>query len=125
MIATLGVIVLGLASRHVYGLFPHALGKYPGDALWALMIFLGLGYLMPSNSIIGNALYAIVISFAVEFSQIYQEPWINAIRNTVLGHLVLGSRFGWLDLLAYTAGVSIGMIAELFSRRLYNCHCRM
>jgi hypothetical protein len=113
LIATIGVIVLGMGSRYIHGLFSLALGKYPGDALWALMIFLGLGYLMPGNSTIKNLAIAIVISFAVEISQLYQAPWINAIRNTTLGHLVLGSGFGWVDFLAYLVGVLIGSVAEL------------
>ncbi len=41
----------------------------------------------------------------VEISQLYQDPWINNIRNTLIGHLILGKGFLWSDLLAYTIGV--------------------
>lgn len=44
------VIALGLASRKLPSLFPSILGKYPGDALWALMVFLGWMFLKPSAS---------------------------------------------------------------------------
>jgi hypothetical protein len=114
----LGVIVVGLASRRFPGLFPAVLGKYPGDALWALMVFFVLGVVLPRNTTRRLGLYALVISFAVEFSQLYQAPWINAIRGTTPGHLVLGSTFSWGDLVAYTAGVSVGIVSEVIARTL-------
>ncbi len=42
------VIALGLASRRYPFLLPAFLGKYPGDALWALMVFCGLAFLFPA-----------------------------------------------------------------------------
>lgn len=111
-LACLAVIVLGLASRRVPGLFPAALGKYPGDALWALMMFAGWGIVLPRASTSRVAMAALLTCFAVEFSQLYQAPWINGIRSTTLGHLVLGSAFHWLDLLAYAIGVLVGVLLE-------------
>ncbi len=113
IILMLFVIGSGLASRKYHGIFPTEFGKYPGDALWALMVFLGLGILQPTASIFGLAVTALCISFLDEFSQLYQAPWINSIRSTTLGHLVLGSTFNWPDLLAYTVGVSCGVLFEI------------
>jgi Protein of unknown function (DUF2809) len=112
---TCAVIALGLASR-TWPLFPAGLGKYPGDALYALMAFCGLGVLMPRGTTGQNAVLALGFCFAVEFSQLYQAPWIKSIRATTLGHLVLGSHFGWLDLAAYAVGVVTGSAAEQLSR---------
>ncbi|GKS88516.1 DUF2809 domain-containing protein [Acidovorax sp. SUPP2539] len=103
-------IALGLASRRWPGvLFPKALGKYPGDALWALMVMFGWACLWPRMALGRLALLALATSFAVEFSQRYQAPWINAIRSTTPGHLVLGSRFNAMDLAAYAVGVVVGL----------------
>ncbi|WP_245589180.1 ribosomal maturation YjgA family protein [Chitinimonas koreensis] len=110
--ACLAVIALGLASRRFPGLFPAALGKYPGDALWALMMFFCWGILLPRASTAKVACAALATAYAVEISQLYQAPWINAVRSTTLGHLVLGSAFHWLDLLAYAIGVSAGAFVE-------------
>ena len=33
---------------------------------------------------------ALLFSYAIEFSQLYQAEWINALRHTALGGLVLG-----------------------------------
>ncbi len=106
--ACLVVIVLGLLSRKNPGMFPTILGKYPGDALWALMVFCIVGFFQPRQSIARQAAYALLISYADECSQIDQAPWINQIRATTIGHLVLGSTFSWFDMLAYTVGVAIG-----------------
>src|SRR5262245_41617631 len=96
--AAMAVIVLGLASRQVSGLFPAALGKYPGDALWALMAFTFWGVALRRESTMRVGAAALATSYAVEFSQLYQATWINTIRGTTIGHLVLGSAFDWLDL---------------------------
>lgn len=118
--ATVLVIALGLASRAYPQFVPEALGKYPGDALWAMMIFFALGAIATRMRTWQLALTALLICFAVEFGQLYQAPWIVSLRAHPLGHLVLGSHFGWVDLLAYTAGVTIAALvdkAALFKRR--------
>jgi len=112
----LAVIAAGLASRRYPWLLPAQLGKYPGDALWALMVLLLVGLARPGWSVGRVAAAALATSFAVEFSQLYQADWINAIRHTTLGHLVLGSTFNALDLLAYAMGVAVGASAELLAR---------
>jgi hypothetical protein len=110
--AALVVMALGLASRKVPGLFPAVLGKYPGDALWALMVFLGWGVVQPTAGTWRLATAAALTACAIELSQLYQAPWIDSIRSTPLGHLVLGSTFFWGDLLAYIAGVAIGALGD-------------
>jgi len=107
------VIAFGMASRRFPFLFPAVLGKYPGDALWAWMVFLGVAFIRPRASTGRLALWAFAISCADEFSQIYQAPWINAIRHTTVGPLVLGSTFSWFDMIAYAVGILIGASLDL------------
>lgn len=109
--ALLLVIAAGLGSRS-FSVFPATLGKYPGDALWALMVLLGMALLRPGMRPHRLALLALAVSWVVELSQLYQVPWINSIRATRFGHLVLGSAFHWLDVLSYAVGVSVGFILD-------------
>ena len=44
---TIIVIILGLSSRKFAFALPELLNDYLGDALWALMIFIGFGFLFP------------------------------------------------------------------------------
>lgn len=118
--ATVAVIALGLASRAYPQYLPAALGKYPGDALWAMMIVFALGAIATRMRTWQLALWSLLICFGVEFSQLLQAPWLVALRAHPLGHLVLGSTFGWGDLIAYTAGVAVAALvdtAALFRRR--------
>jgi hypothetical protein len=117
-VAVLLVVFTGLASRSFPFLFPSSWGKYPGDALWATMVLFGITFLRPSAAPIKLALVALLVSYAVEFSQIYQGAWAKAVRSTRIGHLVFGSGFDWVDLAAYTIGVAVGFILDLglFSR---------
>lgn len=114
------VTALGLLSRRFPQFVPAALGKAPGDVLWALLVFLGFGFLFPAARTGMLALAALVFSFAIEGSQLYHAPWIDAIRDTVPGRLVLGSTFLWSDLVAYTVGVFAGVVAEKGARRIHH-----
>jgi hypothetical protein len=106
------VICSGLASRSDALRLPPLFAKYAGDALWALMVFLGIGFILaPRGTSLVTAL-AVAVSCADEFSQLYHAPWIDTIRRTTLGHLVLGDTFAWGDIAAYVVGIGVGATAE-------------
>ncbi|RYD45767.1 MAG: DUF2809 domain-containing protein [Verrucomicrobiaceae bacterium] len=112
------VVVLGLATRWSRIPFlPDLVKTYGGDTLWALMVFLALGFLFPRARTVTLGMAALAISYSVECSQIYQADWINSIRSTRVGGLILGR--GWVptDLVCYTVGVAIGCIAEAWKHR--------
>ena len=106
------VVAAGLLWRCGFIPLPPVLSKYGGDALWALMVFVGLGYLLPRASTWVVALLALTFSWGVEFSQLYHASWLDAIRATIPGRLVLGSTFNWPDLPAYAVGIAFGAWAE-------------
>ena len=110
--AVFATVAMGLVSRKYPWLFPSVLGKYPGDALWAQMVYWAVGFVFPSASIAKVASYALAVSYADELSQLYQAPWINQMRGTSMGHLVLGSAFSWIDMLSYTVGVGLCTVIE-------------
>lgn len=113
------VIIFGLFLRSRFCPAPPVLEKYGGDALWSVVVFLGLGFLFPRAATFTLALSALTISWAVEFSQLYRAPWLDAVRATLPGKLILGNTFNLPDLPAYAFGVAAAAMAELFrtSRR--------
>ena len=111
-VAILAVITLGLLSRRFLNLLPAALGKYPGDVLWALMVFLGFGFWFRRAPTVVVALAAFAFSVGIEVSQLYHAPWIDSVRATLPGRLVLGSGFAWTDLAAYAVGILVGALIE-------------
>jgi hypothetical protein len=115
----LAVVILGLASRRYPILFPELLGKYPGDALWSLMVYLGWALLKPSAPPYRIAIFTLMTSYLVEGSQLIQAPWLNMIRHTTLGYLVLGTVFSWYDIFSYTVGIILGFYLDrLLIRRI-------
>ena len=89
------------------------LSTYAGDTLWGLMVFLGLCVVLPRAKTKFLLAVALVFSFSIEFSQLYHALWIDEIRNTTLGGLVLGFGFKFSDLVCYSVGISLGAIADL------------
>lgn len=109
----LSVIGLGLASRSQILPLPLFVREYAGDALYAVAAYLTLAFLAPRLSVEKTALLAGVFCFAVEISQLYHAPWIDAIRHWKPGGLVLGFGFLWSDLICYVAGVTLAALAEM------------
>ena len=86
------VVGAGLASRSFPQALPLGLGGYPGDALWALLVFLALAFVKPGSRTSRLAMAALSVSYLVEAAQLYQDPWVNSIRSSTAGHLVLGQQ---------------------------------
>jgi hypothetical protein len=112
-----GVIGIGLLWRSPFISLPPFLTKYGGSAWWSLLVFLGCGFAWSRAKTSTVALFALVIAFAVEFSQLYHAPWIDQIRAIRLGALILGNTFSWADLVAYAVGIFIGAILESILRK--------
>lgn len=108
------VMGLGILSRKFSYILPDLLNTYLGDAIWAAMIYVMVAFVFANKLPKQIAVFSLLFCYAIEVSQLYQAPWINNIRNTTLGALVLGSGFLWSDLLAYVLGVVAVLVIELF-----------
>ncbi|MEB8573782.1 DUF2809 domain-containing protein [Bacillus cereus] len=114
---TIVIIILGLSSRKFAFALPHLLNDYLGDALWALMVFTGFEFLFPKTETKKLAFISLMFCYGIEVSQLYHANWIDSIRATTLGGLVLGYGFLWSDLVAYTIGVGVGILCEVIFRK--------
>jgi hypothetical protein len=101
-------IIIGLLSRH-YTVIP----LFIGDVLWALMVYFIMRFLFIKAGIVRTIIYSLSFCYAIEFSQLYKAPWIDSLRHTLFGRLVLGDTFLWGDLLSYTGGIAIGILINL------------
>lgn len=81
-----------------------------GDVLYAMMMFLNIRFLFIGLSFRNTAFISLSICYLIEFFQLYTAPWIDQIRNTTLGALVLGRGFLWSDMAAYTIGIAICLV---------------
>lgn len=99
------VIPLGLGVRAVR--LPGDVGGPLGDVLWAVELYLVLRVVAPGARPRRTAVWCLVLATLDEASQAIHTPWLDAVRATTLGHLVLGRGFVWLDLLWYALGTGL------------------
>ncbi len=113
------VIALGLASRakSLQPFLPLFIGNYAGDTLYAVMIFFGLAFLRPRAATLTLAALALGFCTLIELSQLYHAVWVDNLRHTRIGGLVLGFGFLWSDLVCYAVGVACGVALEFLLRR--------
>jgi hypothetical protein len=107
LLLTAATVALGLATRRFPGAFPGFVAAYAGDVLWAAMVYLLIAAAWPGASTRRVAMAAGIVSLAVEVGQLYHAPWIDAVRQTRIGGLVLGRGFLWSDLACYAIGVAL------------------
>ncbi|SDQ01005.1 Protein of unknown function [Mucilaginibacter sp. OK268] len=107
-------IISGLLSRQ-FSFIP----LFIGDILWALMVYFIVRFLFVDKPIKFLVIVSLLFCYAVELSQLYKAPWINDLRHTLFGRLVLGDGFLWSDLLCYTIGVALGVwVDKIVSKNL-------
>jgi hypothetical protein len=104
-IAVILTMAAGLASRRFGELLPDFVHEHFGDALWAAMIYFGVRMVWMNRSKELALIVSLIFSWAVECSQMIQTPWLNEVRSTMLGALVLGRGFLVMDLLRYAVGI--------------------
>lgn len=105
------VIGLGLALRF-YGLglgLPAVIVKYGGSVLWATMVDLLLIALLPHLSWRQIGGLALAIAVIVELSRLIHTPWLDSFRLTLAGALLLGRIFSLWNIVAYAAGIIVGI----------------
>jgi hypothetical protein len=113
LIAVILTMIIGLLSRHytVSGDFIH---DYVGDAIWAGMIYLGFRFIQPLIPVKSSLIAALIFCYLIEISQLYQGEWLNQLRRTTLGGLILGFGFLWSDFLMYTIGIIIAALIDFY-----------
>jgi hypothetical protein len=110
-------IPCGLALRYTAVPLPRLVTTEGGDALYATLVYFLARVLWPAPLRRARAaLAAVGFCFAIEIGQLCHAPWIDGVRKTVLGGLILGHGFLAVDLLAYVLGVGAGLLVERAAR---------
>lgn len=107
-------IILGISSRTFTDILPGFVTRHFGDALWACMIYWGVRALLAHTKLTIAVLISLIFCYVVEFSQLYQADWINDIRSSLLGSLILGRGFLLVDLLRYTVGIMVCYLIDRY-----------
>jgi len=102
LILLAAVIPLGLGSRMVAWI-----PEQTGDALWTMALFCVLRLMLPKTDVRTVAVSSFVLSVLDELSQLIRFEWLDQIRATTIGHLLLGQGFDPLDIAAYAIGALV------------------
>jgi glycopeptide antibiotics resistance protein len=111
LLVSLGIILpLGYSIRFAQGPAPawlhDALGSIAYEIFWILLAVL----CFPNASVQNLAIGVCLLTCGIEFLQLWQPPFLQAIRATLPGRLVLGNTFSWTDFPAYLIGSYLGWI---------------
>ena len=106
------MIATGLATRAAPTAWPAPVARWGGDTLWASCAFLAFALWWPAAKTTALGTAALALATTVEFSQLYHATWIDAVRGTRVGALLLGRGFVWSDLLCYAAGTLLAMLLD-------------
>lgn len=112
-------LLTGLAVHWRGGWLGAVVNDVAGDALWAAMIVWWAGVVWPAARSAVRAAVGFGVCVAVECSQLWHTPWLDAVRHTPWGHLMLGSGFDPRDFAAYALGVTVAWVLDvtLIARR--------
>lgn len=107
-------IPIGLATRKKPEWFLPAIAKYGGDILWAACFFFFFRVFFIQKKLWQVALITYVFAVLIEVSELYHAPWIDNIRRTFLGKMILGFGFLRSDLICYAIGVLLAWFIATF-----------
>ncbi len=105
-------IICGLLTRSDYFKLPVLISTYGGDTLWGLMVFWCFSILLIRQKRWKILTAALIFSFGIEFSQFYHAPWIDYLRGTRIGGLILGFGFKYSELICYSIGIAFGGVID-------------
>ena len=117
--AVLISIVLGLSFRMYSKNLPSFIAEHAGDYLWSMMVYFGVRFIFIHQKLYVAFLLSLLFSFGVEFSQLYQAEWINRIRASMIGGLILGKGYLTIDLIRYTVGICSATLLDKWMRSIF------
>jgi len=86
---------------------------YLGDILVVILIYCFLKSFL-NLSVLKTALFVLLLAFSIEFLQYLKFIKLLGLENSSFGGTILGTSFDWLDLLNYTIGIVILLLAEKY-----------
>jgi Protein of unknown function (DUF2809) len=103
------LVPLGLSTKRYHGPGEAWVHANAGDVLYAAFWFFFFRLVWPQVAIWKAAVGVFVYCTLIEFSQRLHPPWLEALRRTFTGRLILGSDFDLMDIVYYAVGVALAV----------------
>lgn len=104
------IVPLGWASKFYRGSGQAWLNDAFGGIPYEIFGMLLVALIWPRWRPGAIALGVLLMTCLLELLQLWQPAWLQAIRATLPGRLVLGNTFAWGDFLYYAIGVGLGWL---------------
>jgi Protein of unknown function (DUF2809) len=109
IINILAVILLGYVVRFSH-IFIESLHHIAGCIFYEILWILVGAFLYPRANRKPIAIWVFLGTCGIEFLKLYQPPWLQAIRTTLPGRLILATTFDWSNFPVYLLGSYLGWL---------------
>ncbi|HEY9609181.1 DUF2809 domain-containing protein [Allocoleopsis sp.] len=109
LISILIILPLGYVVRF-YGTAPEWFNDLFGSIAYEIFWILLVALIFPNASPLWTAVGVCLATCVLEFLQLWHPPFLEAMRRTLPGRLVLGNAFTWSDFPAYFFGSLLGWV---------------
>lgn len=109
LISMIIIVPLGYVVRF-HGLTPEWFNDLFGSIAYEIFWVLLVAFLLPKASPLWSAVGVCLATCVIEFLQLWKPPFLQAIRATLPGMLILGNTFNWFDFISYFMGSFCGWV---------------
>jgi len=103
------LIPVGLSTKFYHGPLEQWVYLYLGDIFYPMFWYFLIRLVWPRFSIFSCAVSVLGFCTLIEFSQLWNSRFLQIIRHTFVGAVLLGSGFDWLDFVYYAVGVGLAV----------------
>jgi hypothetical protein len=117
LICLILLIPLGLATKSWHGPGEILVHNHLGGMFYAMFFTILPVTVFPELSTAGAAGSALLFCTGIEFLQKVHNPFLDSVRDTFLGAVLLGSDFSYADFIFYATGCLLGALLLIMVKR--------
>lgn len=109
----LASLIFGIEVLIAFYVTDNFVRPYLGDVLVVILIYCFLKSFLKLPVLVA-ALLVLAFSFAIDYLQFLHIVEKLGLEKSKMARTVIGTSFGWIDLLAYIVGIAIVLIVEKY-----------
>ncbi|MBC7970082.1 MAG: DUF2809 domain-containing protein [Verrucomicrobia bacterium] len=106
--------VIRFAQTPTWAWLNDAIGSLAYEIFWVLLA----AFLSPRTPLRAIAVGVCLITCGLEWLQLWHPPFLESVRATLPGRLVLGNTFSWFDFPPYVVGSVLGWLWARSAQRV-------
>ncbi|MDY7019985.1 MAG: DUF2809 domain-containing protein [Cyanobacteriota bacterium] len=106
----IALVPIGLASKFYQGPLEFWINNSFSSIFYEMFWIFLVVVIAPRVSPGWVSFWVFIITSALEFMQLWKPPFLQAIRATLMGRLLLGVSFVWTDFIYYVIGCTVGWL---------------